>query len=245
MVTLKENERLDDLEIKGFRIIQNPLYFCFGSDAVLLSDFASPKKNDRVMDFCTGTGIIPTLMIAKEKGKSYEALEINPYMAEMAKRSAEYNNISDRLMIIEADIKSVKEMYPHESFNYVTANPPYIKADSGLLNDEDAVNVARHEIHLNLEDVISAASYLLKQKGGFAMVHKPFRLPEIIALMKKYRIEPKRLRMVQPKRGTEPAMVLIEGIKEGGAFLKVDPVLIMYNDDGSYTDEVLRIYGKL
>ena len=245
MVELKENERIDDLEIRGFRIIQNPLYFCFGCDAVLLSDFARPRKRDRVMDLCTGTGIVPILMAAKEKGLSFEAIEINTYMAEMAGRSAALNEISDTLHVTEGDIRNIKELYKNDSFDYLTVNPPYIKENGGLLNPDDAINVARHEMMLSLKDVIQAASYLLKSRGGFAMVHKPFRLPEIIYLMKQHRIEPKRLRMVQPKAGAEPTMMLIEGVKDGGEFMKVEPPLIMYEENGSYTEELLRIYGKM
>ena len=245
MVELKPDERIDDLEIRGFRIIQNPLYFCFGCDAVLLSDFARPGKNDRVMDLCTGTGIVPILMAAKDKGKSFAGLEINSYMAEMAGRSVAMNGIEDRFDIREGNIRNIREMYSHGSYDYVTVNPPYIKENNGLTNPSSAINVARHEIELNLEDVISGAAYLLRSKGGFAMVHKPFRLPEIITLMKKYRIEPKRLRMVQSKVDSEPSMLLIEGAKEGGEFLKVEPALIMYDENGEYTEEVLKIYGKI
>jgi len=267
---LKENERIDDLEINGFRIIQNPSSFCFGMDAVLLANFASSKKNFRVADLGTGTGIIPLVMAAKGKGKEFVAFEIIPEMADMASRSGKLNGIEEHFHVINMDIRDIipnpdisqesnktgknktdnsdagfSDMIKKGTFDFVTSNPPYIKVDSGLHNPSSSLNVARHEISVTLRDIIQAAAYLLKDKGSFAMVHKPFRLPEIITELKATGLEPKRLRLVQPKAGKEPSTILIEAVKGGGEFLRIEPTLVIYDDDGNYTEDVLEIYGKL
>ena len=257
---LKENERIDDLEINGFRIIQNPSSFCFGMDAVLLANFASSKKNFRVADLGTGTGIIPLVMAAKGKGKEFVAFEIIPEMADMASRSGRLNGIEEKFHVINMDIRDIipnpdisqesnkidnSDMIRKGTFDFVTSNPPYIKVDSGLHNPSSFLNVARHEISVTLHDIIQTAAYLLKDKGSFAMVHKPFRLPEIITELKTAGLEPKRLRLVQPKSGKEPSTILIEAVKGGGEFLRIEPTLVVYDDEGNYTEDVLEIYGKL
>lgn len=240
---LKNGERLDDLQCNGYYIIQNPDLFCFGMDAVLLADFATGKAKGNVIDLGTGTGIIPTLMEAKGKGEHFTGLEIQEYSAEMASRSVRYNNLQDKIDIIQGDIKEVPCIFKAASFDVVTSNPPYIQEKHGLENVMAPKNIARHEILLNLEDVIKAAAYLLKEGGNFAMVHKPFRLAEIIRLMSKYRLEPKRMRMVQPYCDKEPNMVLIEANKGGRAMMKICPTLVVYNKDGCYTEELLKVYG--
>ena len=255
---LKENERIDDLEINGFRIIQNPSSFCFGMDAVLLANFASSKKNFRVADLGTGTGIIPLVMAAKGRGKEFVAFEIIPEMADMASRSGKLNGIEEHFHVINMDIKdiipkpdspdhftNIKDMIKKGTYDFVTSNPPYIKVESGLHNPNTSLNVARHEISVTLRDIIQTAAYLLKDRGSFAMVHKPFRLPEIIMELKEAGLEPKRLRLVQPKNGKEPSTILIEAVKGGGEFLRIEPPLIIYDDQGNYTEDVLRIYEKI
>ena len=244
MNDLKENERIDDLECNGFCIIQNPSFFCFGMDAVLLANFAEIKRNAKVIDLGSGNGIIPILLAAKEKGKDFTGIELQDEIAEMANRSVRLNKIEDRCRILNADIREVKTLFERGTFDAVTSNPPYIKESHGLSNPNAPVNIARHEIHVNLEQVIEGASYLLHESGTFSMVHKPFRLPEIMELLKKYRLEPKRLQLVEPKKDKEASIVLIEAVKGGGSFLKVLPTLTVYNDDGSYTERLLRIYGK-
>lgn len=244
MNDLKENERIDDLECNGFCIIQNPSFFCFGMDAVLLANFTEVRKNAKGIDLGTGNGIIPILLTAKGKGKDVTGLELQPEIADMARRSVILNKIEDKCHIVNEDIKNISSVFQRGSFDFVTSNPPYIKEHHGLNNPNAPVNIARHEIHVNLEQVIAGAAFLLREGGSFSMVHKPFRLPEIMELMKKYRLEPKRLQLVEPKAGKEANIVLIEAVKGGGSFLKVLPTLIVYNEDGSYTDEVLRIYGK-
>lgn len=235
-VNLKENERIDDLQCNGFRIIQNPSHFCLGTDAVLLANFAGGKKTAKAIDLGTGTGIIPILMLAKGKAKEFTALEIQENMVEMARRSAALNGISDRLNVVHGDIKEVRNLFKHDSFDIVTSNPPYIVDDGGYHNPTESVNIARHEILVKLEDVISAASFLLKGNGKFAMVHKPFRLGEIIRLMQRYNIEPKRMQLVQPNEKGEANMVLIEGIKSGKSGMKILRTINVYNMDGSHID---------
>ncbi|MBR3538769.1 MAG: tRNA1(Val) (adenine(37)-N6)-methyltransferase [Eubacterium sp.] len=241
---LRKGERIDDLEVKGFRIIQNPSFFCFGMDAVLLSSFAGTKKKDRVIDLGTGTGIIPLLLLAKEKCDTCIGLELQEAVAEMAARSVQLNHAENRCRICQGDICKVQEIFPAASFDGVTCNPPYIQEQSGLHNDETARNLARHEIAVRLEDVVRAAAYLLVPGGTFSMVHKPFRIPEILELMRKYRLEPKRMQLVQPYTDKEPNMVLLEAVRDGKPWLTVHPSLVVYEKDGGYTQELLKWYGK-
>lgn len=241
-ILLKQGERLDDLQCKGYEIIQNPDIFCFGMDAVLLADFAKNKPEGRVIDLGTGSGVIPILMEGRGKGKQFVGLEIQEYSADLATRSVLHNNLQDKIRIVNGDIKNIKELFKQSSFDIVTSNPPYIDSNHGLRNTMDAKNIARHEILVTLEDVVKAASYLLVQGGSFCMVHKPFRLAEIIRMLSAYKLETKRICMVQPYEDKEPNMVLIEATKGGKPMVKVEPALIVYNKDGSYKDELLRRY---
>lgn len=241
---IREGERVDDLECKGYQIIQNPEIFCFGMDAVLLSDFAPSRKNGKVIDLGTGTGIIPILMEARNKGTHYTGLEIQEYSADMARRSVAMNKLDEKIDIVTGDIKDVRKLFEPEKFDIVTSNPPYMIKQDGLENDNQPKNIARHEILVNLEEVIAAAAYLLKMNGKFAMVHKPFRLAEIFSIMQKYKLEPKRMCMVQPYADKEPNMVLVEAVKGGGSMIKIEPTLVVYNKDGSYTEELLKRYDS-
>ena len=240
---IRENERIDDLDCNGFCIIQNPSCFCFGMDAVLLANFSAGRTNMKVMDLGTGTGVIPLLMCAKGKGAAFTGLEIQEDMADMAMRSVRLNNAEDRINIINGDINNIRELFPQGSFDMVTSNPPYIKETGGLNTPNSALNIARHEIKVDLEGVIGAASYLLGSGGSFNMVHKPFRLPEIIDIMKRFRLEPKRIQLVQPYVDKEPNMVLIEAVKGAKPFCKMLPTLNVYEKDGSYTKRLLEYYG--
>lgn len=242
---LKENERIDDLEINGFRIIQNPFCFCFGIDAVLLANFANIRPSAKVLDLGTGTGIVPLLLAAKGKGSHITGLEVQANMVDMAERSVKMNDVSDKVQILHGDVKEVRNLFKPQSFEAVTSNPPYIKENSGIKNEADTIYVSRHEVEGSLEDFIGAASYVLKTNGSFTMVHRPSRIPEIIEYLVKYRLEPKRMMLVQPSVGRPANLVLIESIKEGGRELKLLPTLNVYNEDGSYTDELLGYYGKL
>ena len=243
-VILKENERIDDLEINGFRIIQNPFCFCFGMDAVLLANFARISPKADVIDLGTGTGIVPLLLAAKSKGQSWTGLEIQENMVDMARRSVEMNEVTEKVNILQGDLKAVREMFKPAQFGAVTSNPPYMKENSGLKNPSDTIYISRHEVSASLEDVISAASYLLKKNGTFTMVHRPSRLPEIMEMMVKYRLEPKRMQLVQPTVDKEPNLVLIEGVKEAGRECRILPTLAVYDEEGNYTEELLRYYGK-
>lgn len=238
-----EGERLDDLQCRGYFIIQNPDMFCFGMDAVLLADFATGKKNGKIIDLGTGTGVIPLLMEAREKGSHFTGLEIQEYSADMAERSVKWNGLEDKIDIVCGDIKNVEKLFAPASFQVVTSNPPYINQNHGLENAMEPKNIARHEILLNLEDVVKAAAYLLAVGGTFAMVHKPFRLAEIFGMLEKYHMEPKRMCLVQPYVDKEPNMVLIEAVKGGHSGIKIEPTLVVYDRQGEYTEDLLKRYG--
>ncbi len=236
--------RLDDLQIKGYHIYQDPKRFCFGIDAVLLSEFAKVKSGEVVLDLCTGNGIIPILLEAKTKGAHFSGLEIQEESASLARASVEYNGLQEKIKIVTGDIKEAEGYFDTASFHVVTVNPPYMVGSHGLKNEMDCKSIARHEVLCDLEDVIRCSSRLLKGKGRFYMVHRPFRLVEIFTCMSKYKLEPKRVRFVHPYIGKEPTMVLIEGLKDGRSRVAIEPPLIVYNEDGSYTEELLRWYGK-
>lgn len=241
---LKEDESLDDLELKGIKIIQKKYGFRFGIDAVLLANFANVRKGFRVIDMCTGTGIVPFIIAGKTEASSITGLEIQSDMVEMAKRSVELNNLKDRMEFIHGDLKDKNLLKSMEKVNVVTVNPPYKLGGAGIKNPEDALAIARHEICCNLEDVIAAARVLLKDNGRFYMIHRPERLIDIFCLMRKYKIEPKRVRMVHPNKDKAPTMVLVEGQRDGGAFLKWDNPLYVYDEDGNYSEDIERIYGR-
>ena len=242
MDILKENERIDDLHRNNYVIIQDKKRFCFGIDAVLLSDFAKAKKDDVVFDIGTGTGIIPILMCAKTKAKKFFAIDIQEESVDMAKRSIGLNKLEDKIEIVHLDIKNVFDKFEKNTIDVVTSNPPYMNMGGGLINEYDAKAIARHEIFCNLDDIVKATSLLLKPNGKFYMVHRPNRLCDIICTLRKYKLEPKTIRFVQPYEDKEPNMVLIESVKNGKAFLKILPNLIVYNKDNQYTEEINKIY---
>ena len=243
MSNLLPGERIDELQRNGYRIIQNPERFCFGMDAVLLSGFARAKKQERCLDLGCGNGIIPILMEAKTEGKHFTGLEIQPESADMAKRSVALNGLQDRIDIVEGDIKDASKIFGASSFHVVTTNPPYMTAQHGLTNLYEAKTIARHEVLCNLEDIIRESARLLMPGGRFYMVHRPFRLAEIISLMVQYRMEPKRMRLVYPYVDREPNMVLIEGLRGGKSRMTVEKPLIVYKEPGKYTDEIYDVYG--
>ena len=240
---LREGERLDDLQRCGYRIIQNPSKFCFGMDAVLLSGYARVKRGEKVLDLGTGTGIIPILMEAKTDGKHFYGLEIQDESVDMAKRSVLLNGLEDKIDIVKGDIKEASEIFGQASFDVVTSNPPYMDNLHGILNAEEPKAIARHEIKCTLEDVIREASRVLKENGRMYLVHRPFRLAEIFSCMNKYRLEPKKMRLIYPYIDKEPNMVLIEAIKGANAMIKIDKPLIVYDEPGKYTQDILDIYG--
>lgn len=242
---LKNGERIDDLQFKGLKIIQNEDGFCFGIDAVLLSDFAkNMKKADTVVDFCTGTGIIAILLSGKvEKIKKIYGVEIQKEVAEMAKRSVTLNKLEDKIEILNRDLKEVHDILKPGTIDVVTVNPPYKAANSGIINEENTLTIARHEISCTLEDIIKQSAKLLKSGGNFYMVHRPERLVDIMYYMRKHKIEPKRIRFVHPNKNAVSNLVLIEGSRAGRAFLKFEKPLYVYDENGNYTDEILEIYN--
>ena len=242
-VEIKANERVDELGRNGYRIIQNPDRFCFGMDAVLLSDFAKVKEGDRVLDFCTGTGIIPILMEAKTKASEFKALEIQADSAEMAKRSVVLNHLEEKIEIITGDVKEADKIFDPVSFQAVTCNPPYMIGQHGLQNPDAPKAIARHEVLCTLEDVVAAAARVLRPGGHFYMVHRPFRLAEIITRMTACGLEPKRMQLVYPYVDKEPNMVLMEGVRGGKPRMTVEKPLIVYRAPGEYMPEIYDIYG--
>ena len=241
-INLKETERLDDLGRNNYKLIQDPARFCFGMDAVLLSGFARIKPGEHVLDLGTGTGIIPILLEAKTEAEHLTGLEIQPESAEMAARSVAYNNLSDKISIVTGDIKEAGNLFGAASFDVVTCNPPYMIGQHGLTNGEQAKRIARHEVLCTFEDVAAQAAKVLRPGGNFFLVHRPFRLVEILITLSKYQLEPKRMRLVHPFVDKEPNMVLIEAKKGGKSRITVEPPLIVYREKGVYTDEIYDIY---
>lgn len=242
-IILKENERLDDLQRNGYKLIQNAEIFCFGIDAVLLSTFSSVNQGDKVLDLGTGNGVIPILMEAKTKGSHFTGLEIQEINVDMATRSVAYNGLQEKVNIVQGDIKEASRIFGGASFDVVTCNPPYMNENHGLVNPESHKAIARHEILCTLEDVIREASKVLKCKGKFFMVHRPQRMVEIFNKLTKFNLEPKRIRMIYPYVDKEANLVLIEAVKGANSFMKVDKPLIVYEKPGVYTEEVFKLYS--
>lgn len=240
---LKENERIDDLQRNGYRIIQDPERFCFGMDAVLLSGFAAVKDGARVLDLGTGTGIIPILLSAKTGAAHLTGLEIQADSADMAGRSVALNGLEEKIDIVTGDIKEAGRIFDAASFDVITCNPPYMIGRHGLKNPDDAKAIARHEILCTLEDVAEQTAKLLKPGGKFFLVHRPFRLAEIIVTLKKYKLEPKRMQLVYPFVDKEPNMVLLEAARGGRPRMTVEKPLIVYREPGVYMAEIYDIYG--
>lgn len=238
---LKAGERLDDLQIKGYEIIQSPGRFCFGMDAVLLSSYAKIRNRELALDLGTGTGILPILLEAKNEGEHYTGLEIQEESADMARRSVSHNGLEDKIDIVTGDIKEASGIFGAASFHVITTNPPYMIGEHGLKNEKEALYIARHEALCTLDDILRESARLLKPKGRFYMVHRPFRLPEILAKMSAYGIEPKRMRLVYPYIDKEPNMVLLEGLRGGRPRMQVEPPLIVYQKDGEYTEELMKL----
>lgn len=244
-VKLNEDERIDDLQLKGLKIIQNPKWFCFGIDSVLLSDFVNNIKNNSfVLDLGTGTGILPILLCGKTNLKRVIGIEIQEDVAEIAKRNIELNNLKDRFNVINDNINNIDKYFGKNEFDVIITNPPYKKNNDGVKNENKQKLISRHEILATLEDFIKVASYCLKDRGSFYMVHKVERLVDIICHMRKYKIEPKRLRFVFTNEKSKPTLVLIEGVKNARPFLKIDSNIYIYNEDGEYTTQIKEIYSE-
>jgi len=240
---LKAGERLDDLQFNGYELIQHPGRFCFGMDAVLLSAFVRVKTGECVLDLGTGTGVLPILLAGKTEGKHFTGLEIQEESADMARRSVLHNRLENRVSIVTGDIKEASSIFGAETVDVITTNPPYMIGGHGLANPDSAKAIARHEVLCTLDDILRESYKMLKHGGHFYMVHRPFRLVEILTKMSAMRIEPKRMRLVHPYIDKEPNMVLIEGVKNAKSRIEVEPPLIVYEKDGDYTKRIYDLYG--
>lgn len=240
---LKTDERIDDLQRNNLKIIQDPGRFCFGMDAVLLSGFATAGKGDKLLDLGTGTGILPILLSAKTGAAELTGLEIQPESADMADRSVRLNGIGDRVKIVRGDIKEADKLFPLSSMDVITCNPPYMIGEHGLTNPESPKAIARHEIECTFEDVARVTERILKPNGHFYLVHRPFRLSEILCTLTKYHLEPKRMRLVYPFADREPNMVLIDSVRGAKPRMTVEKPLIIFREKDVYTDEVKELYG--
>lgn len=245
MENLKENERIDDLEYEGLKIIQNTEGFCFGIDSILLSNFANEiKKESKIIDLGTGTGIIAILLCTKIENSKVIGVEIQKEVYEMAKRSISLNKLNEKITLINTNIKELEKYEELGTFDAVVTNPPYKKVNTGIQNENEKKLISRHEITANLEDFIKISSKLLKDKKYFYMVHRPDRLVDIIELLRKHKLEPKKMQFVYPKEQKEPNLVLIKATKNAKPFLKIEKPLYVYKENGKYTEEILKIYGK-
>ncbi len=245
MKEILENERIDDLEFKGLKIIQNKDGFCFGIDSILLSDFAKEiKKRSKVIDLGTGTGIIGILLCMKTELSKIIGVEIQKEVYDMAKRSIKLNNLENKFEIINENIKNLENIIETGTFDAVVTNPPYKKIGTGLTNENEKKLISRHEITANLEDFIKVSYRMLKDKGTLYMVHRPDRMVDIIELLRKYKLEPKRIKFVYPNANKDANLILLKAVKNANPFLKIEKPLYVYNQNGEYTDEILKIYGK-
>lgn len=244
-IKLQENERIDDLEYKNLKIIQNEKGFCFGIDSVLLSDFAkSIKKNAKVIDIGSGTGIISILLCGKTELSKIYGIEIQEEVANMSKKSAILNNLENKFEVLNIDINDVFNTLNKNEYDVIVTNPPYKKLDTGAKNIEIKKLISRHEVKCSLEDIIEKSSKLLKSLGEFYMVHRAERIVDIMCFLRKYKLEPKKIRFVHSKQNEKPILVLIKAVKNAKEFLKIDSPLVIYRNNGEYTDEILKIYNK-
>lgn len=245
-IEIHPHERVDDLQIKGLHLIQNPAQFCFGVDAVLLAHYAAQtiKSNAKVLDLCSGNGIVPILLTAKSNAGHIIGLELQSNIVEMAKRSILLNNLQERISMVCENVRNAVTVLGKGVFDHITCNPPYKEAGGGIINEIDAVTIARHEIYCTLEDIIETSSLLLKPCGKLCMIHRPERLVDILTCMREYRIEPKRIRFIHPSPYKTANMVLIEGTKHGKTKLFLDPPLYIYEEKGQYSKEIDEIYCR-
>lgn len=240
---LKDGERLDDLQIKDLKIIQNPEMFSFGMDSVLLANFVKIKnKKQKLMDLCTGTGIIPLIIAGKRDIDEIDALEIQENVADMANRSVIYNNLQEKIKIIEGDIKKVRDDFPHQSYDIISVNPPYMPPEK-MSSISYTKAVSKQEIKMDLNDLFLGAKHLLKPNGKMYMVHRPSRLVDIFSIARLYKIEPKEIGFVHPKADKPSNLVLIEFSKGGRAELKILENLYVYDENGEYTNQIKEIYS--
>ncbi|MFD1179592.1 tRNA1(Val) (adenine(37)-N6)-methyltransferase [Paenibacillus puldeungensis] len=240
-VTIYDQERVDDLLTHDLHIIQSDEVFSFSMDAVLLARFASVPKYGKILDLCTGNGVIPLLLSTRTKA-NIEGIEIQPRLADMARRSVELNELTDKILIREGDLRELVKETGHGIYDAITVNPPYMPLKGGDVKLNTHQAIARHEIHCSLEEVVASAMRLVRPGGKVSMVHKPQRLGEIITVLRQYRLEPKLIRFVHPRAGAESNIVLIEALRDGKPDMRVLPPLIVYNENGQYCPEIMDIY---
>lgn len=244
-IKLNKNEKIEDLQFKNLKIIQNKTGFCFGIDSILLSDFAKEiRKEAKVLDLGTGTGIIAALLCGKTELKEIIGIEIQKEVYEMAQKSIQLNRLENKFKIVNEDILNLNKIMERNTFDAIVTNPPYKKKDTGIKNEEEKKIISRHETTATLEDFIRISKDLLKDKGEFYMVHRPDRLVDILNIMRKYQIEPKIMRFVYSNKNSEPKLILIKGIKNARPFLKIQNNLYIYDENGKYTEEIKKIYNK-
>lgn len=240
---LNEGERLDDLVRDDMKLIQRPDHFCFSVDSVLLAHYVEPKKNDVIADLGTGTGVI-ALLVSSLGGNHIAAFELDPVMADLARRNVEGNHKEAQIKVIEGDYRESSRQFDSGKFSLVLANPPYREVGTGRMSAKSGVASASYEMNATMDDVFKTAQYLLKYGGRLAMVHRADRTADLITIGRKYHMEPKRMRFVYARKGHTAVRVLIEWRYGGHAELVVEPPLLLHNDDGSYTEEVCEIYGR-
>lgn len=240
-VRLAPDERLDDLLTHGLHIIQSREVFSFSMDAVLLARFAAVPPRGRILDVCSGNAVIPLLLTTRTKA-TIDAVEIQPRLADMARRSIAANGLEERIRIFEGDLRDYHKLSGHGSYDVVTVNPPYMPAGTGEQNENEHYAMARHERNGTLDDIVAACARLVRPGGRVAMVHRPSRLAEIMETMRRWKLEPKRMRFVHPNAKSEANMVLIEASRDGKPELKLLPPLIVYNDEHRYNEEIMHIY---
>ncbi|WP_232699000.1 tRNA1(Val) (adenine(37)-N6)-methyltransferase [Brevibacillus daliensis] len=241
-VVLYDSERIDDLLTHEIKIIQSHEVFCFSMDAVLLGRFATVPKRGKILDFCTGNGVIPLLLSTRTPFAKIEGIEIQERLYHMAERNVQINNLEERITMHHGDVKEAIEKLGASEYDLITCNPPYMPPITGKVSENDHRAIARHEIHLNLEDVIRVSSKMLKVGGKLTLVHRATRLIDITAYMRQYGIEPKRMRLVYPRVDAEPNMVLIEGVRGGKPELRISPPLIVYKQGEEYCEELYEVY---
>lgn len=241
---LKDEERIDDLQRDGLMIIQHPGKFCFGIDAVLLSGFCRLHRSYKVVDFGTGTGILPILLFAKTGAEHFVGIEIQPAMADMASRSVKMNGLADRISIINGDLKEASAMLGKNCYEAVVCNPPYYKVGGGKRNPVRELEIARHEVMCTIEDVVRESRAILKENGHFFMIYTASRLAEVLCLLSKSSLQPKRIRLIYPYAGKDANLFMVEAVKGGREGMIVESPLIVYREPGIYTDEVKDIYSS-
>lgn len=246
-IKLKEDERIDDLQYKGLKIIQNNKGFCFGIDSVILSDFAKNiKAGSKVVDLGTGSGVIGLLLCKKTLLSEITGIEIQEDVADMANRSIKLNNLEDKFKIYNLNINDVfiKNAINKNEYDVIVMNPPYKEYGTGIVNKDEKKLISRHEVKANLSDFLRIASGLLKDKGEIYLVHKPERMIDIIQKMRENKIEPKEIKVVYSRKGTDATMILVKGVKGGKKFLKIDEPLYIYDENGQYSKQIKSIYNE-